>query len=665
MTKGITGKLILAFAVLLIIIIGGLIFLTIQTASSYQKDAEDDLMLSVSMLDNLIGTKVKDASALAEVFSMDAQLINGVYNENQKLLEIFALPVYERFSTITGMSVFEIGDANGKVLYRAHSPEKFGDDKSTNPSIASALQGNPVAGVESGSSSIAVRAIYPIMSSGKVSGTLQVGYSDSFFSTYTETSYSDLDIYTSASLVYSTLDKNQESIGYEITSFDQNTQDNVAKAIAGESFIAKETGAIYYYKPILDPLGTTVIGAYKITYDMADYNSRIIQMYIINGVISGVIILFVFILLTYFYKSFVAPVKLLASEIDAIADYDLSASRLKEETKLLAKSTEIGQIARSTQTMQGNLISLISTISSNAEHISSSSEELTATSEQSTLSAEEVAKTIEEIANGATEQAKQTSTSVQEIEALGQLINVEKEMVQELKSSSDVVDVLKDEGFEVLSDLQTKTKDNNKASDEVAQIIKETNDSVQSIESASEMIKAIADQTNLLALNAAIEAARAGEAGRGFAVVAEEIRKLAEQSNRFAGEISSIILQLAEKTEVAVSRMSVSQSLNKVQLESLHQTNLKFEGIASAIENVKKVIEALNFTSGQMIDKKVQIISVIEHLASISEENAASSEQASASVQEQTSAMNQIADASESLSKLAEEMQQNINRFKL
>ena len=665
MTKGITGKLILAFSVLLIIIIGGLIFLTIQTASSYQKDAEEDLLLSVSMLDNLINAKVKDASALAEVFSLDAQLINGVYNENQRLLEIFAQPIYERFSTITGMSVFEIGDSDGKVLYRAHSPEKFGDDKSTNPSIASALQGKPAAGIESGSSGIAIRAIYPIMSSGKVSGTLQVGYSDSFFSTYTETSYSDLDVYTSASLVYSTLDKNQEVIGYEITSFDQNTQENIAKAISGESFIFKESQAIYYYKPILDPLGTSVIGAFKITYDMSDYNSRIVQMFIVNGVISGIIVIFVLVLLFYFYKSFVAPVKLLASEIDAIADYDLSSSRLSEETKLLGKSTEIGQIARSTQTMQGNLISLISTISSDAEHISSSSEELTATSEQSTLSAEEVAKTIEEIANGATEQAKQTSTGVQEIEALGQLINVEKEMVQELKSSSDVVDALKDEGFEVLTDLQSKTKDNNKASDEVAQIIKETNDSVQSIESASEMIKAIADQTNLLALNAAIEAARAGEAGRGFAVVAEEIRKLAEQSNRFAGEISSIILQLAEKTEVAVSRMTISQSLNKVQLESLHQTNLKFEGIASAIENVKKVIEALNITSGQMIDKKIQIISVIEHLASISEENAASSEQASASVQEQTSAMNQIADASESLSKLAEEMQQNINRFKL
>ena len=61
-------------------------------------------------------------------------------------------------------------------------------------------------------------------------------------------------------------------------------------------------------------------------------------------------------------------------------------------------------------------------------------------------------------------------------------------------------------------------------------------------------ITGIAEQTNLLALNAAIEAARAGEQGRGFAVVAEEVRKLAEESQHAAHEISELIGAIQEET---------------------------------------------------------------------------------------------------------------------
>ncbi|HAS72787.1 MAG TPA: methyl-accepting chemotaxis protein, partial [Clostridiales bacterium UBA8960] len=245
------------------------------------------------------------------------------------------------------------------------------------------------------------------------------------------------------------------------------------------------------------------------------------------------------------------------------------------------------------------------------------------------------------------------------------LITSEKQMVEKLKVSSSIVDALKNEGFSVLKELQDKTENNSKASKEVAKIIVETSDSVKQIETASVMIQTIADQTNLLALNAAIEAARAGEAGRGFAVVADEIRKLAEQSNRFASEISDIIINLTRKTDIAVKSMDSSLAVSALQIESLSQTQSKFDGIAGAIEDVKEIIISLNQTSDMMLDKKSQIIEIIEHLAAISEENAASTEEVSASVEQQNASMNQIASASESLAKLAEDMQRNINRFKL
>jgi len=179
------------------------------------------------------------------------------------------------------------------------------------------------------------------------------------------------------------------------------------------------------------------------------------------------------------------------------------------------------------------------------------------------------------------------------------------------------------------------------------------------------MIRTISEQTNLLALNAAIEASRAGEAGKGFAVVADEIRKLAEQSNQFTKEISTVIGDLTGKTGQAVQTMQKVSNLVNSQSESVATTNGKFEDVAVSIEKIKTVIEDLYNLGNNMGEKKDEVINILQNLSAISEENAAGTEEAAAYLQNQTNSIYEVANSSEELAKLANKMQENVSKFNI
>lgn len=443
------------------------------------------------------------------------------------------------------------------------------------------------------------------------------------------------------------------------------------KIVRGELYIGEADilGENYYtaYQPIKDNDGNIIGILFIGTPTKALDNS--IKAHSVNlGKMTVAIIslsLLIALIITFLISRNLAnPIIYISEEIEKIANYDLTSDNNTLEN-LSAKKDEIGNISKSVISLQSNLTDLIKNVHNTSQNVATSSKELFNISEQSSLASDEVAKAIDEIAMGATDQASSTENAANTVKEVGELIKLNAQNVIELNTSSNEIDKQKEEGFDILDELVKKTEESENAAKIISNVIKDTNENAYNVEKASEMIQNIADQTNLLALNAAVEAARAGDAGSGFAVVANEIRKLAEQSTSFTGEINLIINKLKNNTNEAVTTMESVGSITAEQTKSVFNTKEKFNMIASAIENTKNILVDLNQSEKEIENKNIELIEIIHSLSAISQENAASTEQSSASLEEQTAGMYQITSSSEQLAKLAEELNELIQRFKI
>ncbi len=452
-----------------------------------------------------------------------------------------------------------------------------------------------------------------------------------------------------------------------------NKSEQNVQQFADRMFELKASGETEKYEKLDSTQGRLIIKQFdERVENLSDYQneyiegkiaatSKQIQAIKFQMLILGVFAVVISLIIAMVVGSLMSrPINGMAKAAKKIAEGDLTAEQIRIKNR-----DEVGDLAQAFNQMAVNLKDLITNVRHNTVQVSGSAAELTASADQTIQATEQITSSIQEVASGSEAQGKNATESSEAMKNMTKGI-------QQLASTTAAVSELALEtnseaqkGNESLHRVISQMTTINTAVLESASVVKNLDGHSIEIGNIIGIITDIAEQTNLLALNAAIEAARAGDHGRGFAVVADEVKKLAEQSKKSAEQIATLIAEIQQDTNRAVTVMDTGTQEVQIGMQVVQVAEEGFSKIMELIEQVSMQIQEATTVSEEMSSSAEQIYASFDEIATIAQMSSSNLQNVASASEEQLATIEEVAASAATLSNMAEELQTEVSRFKL